>query len=180
MDFKIIETDLLRLRLLGEAEYKYIFECLSDPEIIELLGLDSEEALQKEKAKYVRGYITFNKSFLFIQVLDKEGRHIGMSGFHTWYLDHARAEIFYILYNDENKGKGIMSEALPAIISYGFNEMKLNRIEAMIEPNNMASLKLVEKFNFSREGEMIDHYCKDGVMENSVIYGLLKTTYEKN
>lgn len=177
MDFTILETANLKLRLLGEAEYKYIFERLSDGEIKSLLALDSEEALQKEKEKYKGGYTTYNKRFLFFQVLNMQDQVIGISGYHTWYPEHFRAELFYMLHRDEDKGKGIMSEAVAAIIAYGFWEMKLNRIEALIGPNNKASIKLIEKFRFTREGEMRQHYYKDGVLENSVIYGLLKESY---
>jgi ribosomal-protein-alanine N-acetyltransferase len=71
-----------------------------------------------------------------------------------------------------------MKEALKPIIDYGFNQMKLNRIEALIAPNNIPSLKLIKHFNFKEEGLLKNHYLKDGVYEDSLFFGLLAHEYQ--
>jgi ribosomal-protein-alanine N-acetyltransferase len=70
-----------------------------------------------------------------------------------------------------------MSEAVAAILTYGFNEMKLYRIEAMVADYNTASVRILEKFGFVHEGRLREHYNVNGKMEDSVLYGLLKKEF---
>jgi ribosomal-protein-alanine N-acetyltransferase len=55
--------------------------------------------------------------------------------------------------------------------------MKLNRIEAFIGPGNIPSLKLIAKSGFIQEGHLRGHYCKKGIMEDSLVFGLLREEY---
>ena len=105
------------------------------------------------------------------------GNIIGSCGFHTWYVLHYRAEIGYAISEEENKRKGYMKEAIKAVINYGFEHMKLNRIEAFIGPANEASIKLVTGLGFTREGLLRGHYCKNGGIQDSAVYGLLREEY---
>jgi ribosomal-protein-alanine N-acetyltransferase len=72
-----------------------------------------------------------------------------------------------------------MKEALVPIINFGFEEMKLNRIEAFVGPKNEASMKLVKKFGFKHEGVMRQHYNYNGTLEDSLVFGLLREEYEQ-
>ncbi|OLP64726.1 hypothetical protein BACPU_23160 [Bacillus pumilus] len=67
---------------------------------------------------------------------------IGSCGFLNLKKQHRRAEIGYELHHDYWR-KGIMSEAIAAVLRYGFQEMNLNRIEAIIDPGNTSSVQLV-------------------------------------
>ena len=60
--------------------------------------------------------------------------------------------------DDNYKQKGLMSEAVEAIIDYGFNALRLHRIEAFIGPDNVASLRLIKKMHFVQEGILREHY----------------------
>jgi ribosomal-protein-alanine N-acetyltransferase len=145
---------------------------------MEFLGLNSE-ALAIEKAKYDKGYATFNKSYRYFKIVAQESQKvIGWCGFHTWYTDHHRAEIGYGLYEEHDKRKGLMSEALKMILDYGFSEMGLHRVEALIGKDNEASLAIVKKFGFQYEGNLREHYNVDGTMEDSLVFGLLKHEYK--
>ncbi|WP_245867728.1 GNAT family N-acetyltransferase [Flavobacterium lindanitolerans] len=94
-------------------------------------------------------------------------------------LDHARAEIGYTFTDDNFKRMGLMSEALQPVLDYGFDKMQLHRVEAFISPTNNASIQLVKKFGFVKEGVMRQHYQKEGQFENSEIYSLLKEEHQK-
>jgi ribosomal-protein-alanine N-acetyltransferase len=156
-----------------------MFEMLPDAEIMNILGLAEAEALEKEKQKYKIGLSTHNRSFVNFQILDKtNGKMLGACGFHSWYTDHARAEIGYALHDENTKAKGMMSEAMKAVLHYGFERMRLNRVEAFISPKNIPSLKLAAKFGFTEEGLLRSHYCKDGNMEDSAVFGLLREEYD--
>ncbi len=179
MEFEALTTNRLKLRKLTPEVFDYIYQDLSEAEQIAFLGLHSSQELAIERAKYKEGLWTHNKKFLYFQVLAKEnGKIIGWCGYHTWYLDHDRAEIGYGLFADADKGKGLMSEAIIPIIAYGFNEMGLNRIEAFISPENIASNKLVQKMNFVKEGQLRQHYRDNNRIDDSLVYSLLSSEYE--
>lgn len=57
--------------------------------------------------------------------------------------------------------------------------MKLNRIEAFIGPKNQASIKLINKLNFVKEGHLREHYSENNRIEDSIVYSLLRKEYEK-
>lgn len=142
---------------------------------MDFFGFSALEELTSEQNRYEKGLSTFNKTFLYFQLIEKKTNQIiGWCGFHTWYTDHNRAELGYGLNADQFKGLGFMSEALPAVIEYGFTEINLHRIEALVAPWNTPSLKLLKSNKFEREGLMKEHYLKDGVYEDSEVYGLIR------
>ena len=75
--------------------------------------------------------------------------------------------------------KGLMSEALEAVLQYGFEEMDLNRVEALTSYENEASIASLIKFGFREEGILKGHYYVDGLAEDSVMYALLKSEFEQ-
>lgn len=179
MHFETLLTERLKLRKLTPEVFTYVFENFSDYEIKTFFDINSDLELKKEKEKYKKGISTFNKTFLYFQLIDKITENIiGWCGYHTWYLDHKRAEIGYTLTNDDFKEKGIMTEAIFSIIEYGFKKMDLNRIEAYIEPANIPSLKIIKNLNFKQEGYLREHYRKNNVVEDSLVFSLLKNEYE--
>ncbi|WP_162128089.1 GNAT family N-acetyltransferase [Flavobacterium phycosphaerae] len=177
--FETLSTARLLLRKLTPEIFDYIYLHYSDAELMTFLGTADEAALAKEKEKHRKGLATFNKSFCYFLILDKNTtKIIGWCGFHTWYLDHNRAEIGYGLFDDAYKQKGIMSEAAKAILDYGFGPMNLHRVEALIGKDNMASLSLVKKFGFTQEGLLREHYFTNNTIEDSVVFGLLRQEYQ--
>lgn len=70
-------------------------------------------------------------------------------------------------------GKGYIQEAGEALIDYGFNTLKLRRIEAEIDPDNSASAKALDKLGFIREGLLRQRWQINGVISDSALYGRL-------
>ena len=91
-----------------------------------------------------------------------------------WHIvkENHRAEIGYIIHHD-HQGKGLMHEAVEKVIEYGFHAMKLHSIEANVDPANSASIKLLERNNFVREGYFKENLRYDGKYFDSAIYSLL-------
>lgn len=178
MEFEILETERLYLRKLTAEQYEEILDRCSDLEVMDFLRVQRED-LEKERKKAEKGFSMHNKSLLIFQLMDKtNGQIIGWCGYHTWYHDHARAEIGYGMFEENAKAKGLMSEAMQPIIGYGFQKMNLNRIEAFIGPNNIASLKTVQKFGFVQEGHLRSHFFTKGKYEDSLVFSLLRSEYE--
>lgn len=97
---------------------------------------------------------------------------IGTIGYWRMQKEHYRVEIGYILYNGY-QGKGIVDEALKALIKYGFQTMQLHSIEANVNPANAASMKLLEKNGFVKEAYFKENYYYNGKFLDSVIYSLV-------
>lgn len=176
---KQIETERLILKGFSPDDMKVLFENYPKPEIKKILGHRSEEEYLKEESKYKNGYASYNRSFILFLLTDKStGTIIGRCGLHNWNADHRRAEIGYTMEDENHKRKGLMAEAVEAIIGYGFKQMDLNRIEALVGPNNIPSLRLMEKNHFIREGVLRNHYYISGVFEDSVMFSKLREEYE--
>ena len=175
MELETLETNRLILKKFTPIDFNTIFENNSETKIREILGHDTEEEYRREKEKYEGGFATYNRSFAYFQLIEKgSNKIIGGAGFHNWYSEHRRAELGYALKNDSCKRLGYMTEALEHIIPYGFNIMDLNRIEAYVGPDNRASLRLMEKFHFTQEGLLKEHYFWEGKMDDSLVFGLLR------
>ena len=179
MEFEVLTTERLLLRKLTPEGFNYIFEHYTEEEIKNQLGLTTNEEFLKEQEKVKGGYTTYDRTILQFKLILKETNEvIGSCGFHNWYSLHSRAEFGYSLTKEEFKQKGYMSEAVKTIIDYGFTIMNLNRIEAFVGPTNIASLSIVNKLGFIQEGYLKQHYFKDGIIEDSIIFSLLKADYE--
>jgi [ribosomal protein S5]-alanine N-acetyltransferase len=174
----LIETKRLTLKGFTPQDMTFIFEQYAKDEIKKILGHRTEEAYEKEALKQKNGYATYNRTFLLFLLIEKTtDRIIGRCGLHNWNVEHKRAEIGYDIGDENFKRMGLMSEAVSAIIDYGFNTLNLHRIEAMVGSRNTPSLKIMEKFNFVREGLLRQHYYIDGKYEDSIFFSKLRVEY---
>jgi ribosomal-protein-alanine N-acetyltransferase len=177
-DLVRIDTERLVLRELSPRVYDHVFGTFSDISLRHFFGYDTEDEIHKERVRYEAGMQSFNKSYFIFHIIEKTSQKvIGTIGFHTWYTLHDRAEIFYMIRDPANRQQGYISEAIVPVIDYGFRTMKLNRIEAMLSPLNTASVKLVSKNGFRKEGTLRNHYLVNESYEDSDVYGLLKNEY---
>ena len=104
MNFETLQTSRLILRALTPELYKQIFAEYTRPEIMEFFGCTTEKEYQEELKKYQQGLSMYLKSLLLFQLIEKQSRKvIGWCGYHTWYINHNRAEIGYMLTNEESK-----------------------------------------------------------------------------
>ncbi len=173
-----LETPRLFLRKVTMDSYDDIFR-ESVAEQMKFFGARTDKDLEVWVNRYEGGMTTFNKKFLIFHLIDKEAMiNIGWCGYHTWYTDHDRAELGYVMENKAYRQRGLMGEALELIIRYGFEKMNLNRIEAFTFYENIASTKLLLRFGFQKEGVMREHYVANGIAEDSVIYSLLKSEFK--
>ena len=104
--------------------------------------------------------------------LKGEKQLIGYLGYYRMRPEHHRAEVGYALH-PHRQGKGIASEALAAVLEYGFRVMKLHSVEANVNPENTASIKLLERNGFVREAYFKEDFLWEGKFLDSAIYSLL-------
>ena len=177
----IIETPRLFLKELSPEIMKEIFTYFSDKEAMLHLGLSSAEELETKRDNFQKGMTTYRTSFKTFVMVEKEtGKAIGTCGFHNWFSQHSRSEMGYRITDDSTLRKGFMTEAVKALVKYGFEEMKLNRIEAFTGSGNTASIRILKGLGFVEEGTLRSHYCNNGKMEDSICFAMLHSEYVPN
>jgi ribosomal-protein-alanine N-acetyltransferase len=71
-------------------------------------------------------------------------------------------------------GKGHMTAAVAAVLPFAFGTLRLHRVEAACIPANIASIRLLEKTGFRREGFARQYLCIDGIWQDHLLYARLK------
>lgn len=174
MNWLYLNTPRLQLRLITPEQWQELYASGNEEEICRLLDISAAE-YQKHKKRVEGGLTSWDRRFAYFQILLKEtGRVIGSAGFHNWFPEHRRAEIGYVLDQEEHKNRGYMSEALSAILPFGFDQLQLCRIEACVEPSNIPSLRLLQRFGFQKEGLMRKHYFYNGELRDSLLFALIR------
>jgi len=70
--------------------------------------------------------------------------------------------------------QGYMTAAVRAVVPFAFTTLRLHRIEAACIPSNVASIRLLEKTGFAREGFAREYLCINGIWQDHLLYGRLK------
>lgn len=71
-------------------------------------------------------------------------------------------------------GRGYMTAAVGALLPFAFGALRLHRLEAACIPTNVASIRLLEKTGFAREGFAREYLCINGTWQDHLLYGLLR------
>jgi ribosomal-protein-alanine N-acetyltransferase len=172
--FPFIKTQRLLLRQIKHSDLNEIFFLRSEERVLKYLDrpmakttADAYEFIQKAIDSEKN-----NEGITWAITLKNEDKLIGTIGFWRIQKEHYRAEVGYILHPDY-WGKGLMQEALSEVIKYGFSIMKLHSIEANVNPENTASIKLLEGNGFKREAYYKDNYFFNGKFIDTAIYSLI-------
>ena len=157
----------------------FVFSTRSKESIMELFGLD-EAGFEHYREMHEKGMENHRLSLFSFLLIDSEThRPLGECGFHTWNRTHRRAELFYMMRSESDRKKGLMTEALPYVLDYGFGTLGLHRVEALVAASNVPSVKLLLRFGFTKEGTMREDYVVNGKNEDSDCYSLLRWEWEK-
>jgi ribosomal-protein-alanine N-acetyltransferase len=178
-EFPKLETDRLILRQMTLEDVPALFKIWSDPEVTKYINITAfkEESQAREMIELLNRLAEEKKAIRWAITLKEDQKVIGSGGFNTWLKEEAfRGEIGYDL-DRGYWGRGIMTEVLHALISFGFGPMKLNRIEAMVEPENIASIKLLKKNGFWEEGLLREYQVSKEKFIDLQIFSLLKREY---
>ncbi|MDD1771707.1 MAG: GNAT family N-acetyltransferase [Methanomassiliicoccales archaeon] len=174
-DLEPFTTDRLLLRGLMIEDSEALHALKTDPDVTRLYGEVPYVSIEQTRT-WVQECIDGLKGrevIVWAIVLRSTGTPIGMVCY--WHIDHQdhHAELGYELAHD-HWHKGMMSEALPPIISYGFDVLGLHRIEATPLAMNEASQRLLERNGFRKEGNLRDRIYFDGKFYDELYYALLK------
>jgi len=177
--FPQLETERLILREMTLEDVEFYFRHFNNRKIIEgccFPGPDSLEAARKELELYCVKPFKEDRGIRWGIVIKKSGELVGTLGYYDWVKTSFRAEIGYDL-DPAYWGQGVMTEALQAALRYGFETMKLNRIQAIIDSENARSLKLVRWLHFRKEGVMRQRSYFNGQFRDDVCFSLLRSEW---
>jgi ribosomal-protein-alanine N-acetyltransferase len=164
----------LRLRKVVTTDASDIFSLRSDERVMEFLDRPMQKTMgdSRQLIKIITNGINNNEAITWAINLKNDPKLIGTIGFWRIIKEHFRAEIGYLLHPDY-QGKGIMQEALEEVLDFGFRTLKLHSIEANVNPNNLASIKLLERNRFIKEAYFKENYYYDGKFLDTAIYSLI-------
>jgi len=151
------------------ADEQEIFALRSSDEINKYLDRPKANTLDEARnfiTKIING-IAKNESIFWVVTPKDESKLLGTICLWKISKEEAKAEIGYELL-PENHGKGIMQEVIPRVLQFGFEEIKLEMIEAELSPRNLKSVRLLEKNNFTLAAVNEEN-------PDSVVYALKRT-----
>jgi len=150
-----ILTNRTSLRLIELSDLNLIHKLHSLPETDEFNALGIPSSIEETKS-IIEPWIAANrevniKSYTFTIESATDNNFIGLFGLKLGSEKYKRGEVWYKLHPDY-WNKGIATEVLAKVIDYGFDELKLHRIQAGCAVENIGSIKVLEKVGMVREG----------------------------
>ena len=163
----ILETDRLILREMLVSDAEALFEMDNNPKVHQYLSnkplTDISEVhsyIQLVREQYIQ-----NNIGRFVVVLKETNKLMGWAGLkYNTEMVNNKIHFYDIGYrlNEKFWGKGYSSEASFAWLDYGFNEIKIEILEAAAQTDNIASNKILQKIGL----KMTEQYLEDGVSWN--------------
>lgn len=147
--FPELTTTRFVLREINDTDASLIHKLRSDKETNALIDRENSNNIADALLfiDRIKTNVRRNESVYWVICFQNDSELIGTIGYWNFNLSDESAEIGYELLK-EFRGQGIMSEVLPEVIRFGFEEMKLELITAITTEQNIGSVKLLKKFGF--------------------------------
>lgn len=170
-----MKTDVFLLRQFVESDLENVFKGLSHPDIIKYYGISYQTLAETEEQMKFFADLEKNGTGKWWAICSLDNRTFyGAGGLNNLSKEHNKAEIGFWLLPDF-WGQGIMKKAMSLICDYGFNTLKLHRIEGFVETDNTNCKNALAKLEFQHEGTMKDCEIKNGKYICLDIYAKIKT-----
>ncbi len=168
-------TPRLRLRQVQPADARALFAIKADPAVTAHYGQEPHRALSDTQAWIARLGRDYSRREVLFWCLTPGDADTAIGSVTFWNPGPGWlcAELGYEL-NRAYWGQGLMAEALPAVLTYGFDEVGLHRVEACPLAGNTASLNLLRKLGFTGEGTLRQRVPFRGEFHDQVYFGLLR------
>jgi len=172
--FPLLTTNRLTLRQISNEDATELFWLRSSPTVMQYIGRPLAVSIDDvwKLIDIIESARAKNDGITWAITTNESPKLIGTIGYWKLEKENYRAEIGYLLHPAFYR-KGIMHEAFQAVIPYGFNSIKLHSIEANVNPENTASIKLLERNDFIREAYFKENCFWNGKFCDSAIYSLI-------
>lgn len=176
-EFPILKTERFILKKLDENYFESLVNLFLDKDVMKYSGSKVTDA-NKHAKFYLEKIDTMykNKRGIRWAIVDKvTNNFIGDVGLYNIDLYSNNTEIGYTIAKNYWR-QGIATECIKEIENFTFSRLNMNRIIAMIDKNNIPSVKLVEKLGFFRDGILREHYYNslDNTYISICVYSILK------
>ena len=178
--FPTLATERLVLRQLTQADADDVLKLRADESVSKYIPRVPYTNIDEATSfiTKITNSINDNELGYWAISLKSDNKLIGTACIWNIKKEHYRAEIGYELHPDFH-GKGIMQEAIAMLLNYAFNTMKLHSIEAVVNPKNAPSIKLLEKYSFVREAYFRENFYFNSKFSDTAIYTLLSRNFNK-
>jgi [ribosomal protein S5]-alanine N-acetyltransferase len=175
--FPALVTERLFLREMTAEDVNSLLMLFGNPEVVKFIGMQPIKTIEQanEWLKWMGGFFA-EKEGLRWGITLQDGTFVGSAGLHRWNKEAQYAKIGCDI-AFKYWGNGYGQEAMRQIIEFGWEQMKLNRIEAEIVSGNEASVHVVEKLGFKKEGVLRQRLLKGGKFYDILIYSVLRSEY---
>ncbi len=174
-----ILTERLKLREITKEDFQAVHEYASDPEAVRYMpfGPNTVEETREFIDRNLRRRREQPRTDYGLGIiLQSEDRLIGACGMHD--VTEIQASIGYIL-NRRYWGHGYATEAAEALVGYLFDELGVHRVYASCDPENHASVRVLEKVGMSLEGRLRENMVIHGEYRDSLIFGILDDEWRR-
>ncbi|MDR2504467.1 MAG: GNAT family N-acetyltransferase [Oscillospiraceae bacterium] len=167
------ENVILRKARLSDARDMY--EWCRDEEVARFVQWRAYDSVGDAKRflKFIRRQYKFGEPSSWVIEDRDTGKMVGTIGYMWWNREYHSAEVGYSLARGY-WNRGYMTEALKLALGFGFEKMRLNRIEAQHVSLNTASGRVMQKCGMRREGTLRGRIYSKGKYEDMVLYAILK------
>ncbi len=175
---RTIETDRLILRPWEDEDVDDLYEYAKNPNVGPHGGWKPHES--KEESMEIMRDLFIDKYTCWAIVYKENNKVVGSVGYETDCRrpDINCKELGYAI-SEDYWNKGLMTEAVKAVIDYGFDKLKLDMISIYRGPKNIRSQRVIEKNGFTYEGVLREAYkIYDGTVRDLVCYSMKKSEYE--
>jgi ribosomal-protein-alanine N-acetyltransferase len=176
--FPVLNTARLQLREIISTDIDQLLELRSNEDVMKYIDIPKLKNLEEASGLMQRIADSISNNIGLHWAITEKGADemIGVILYKKVEAANHRAEVGYMLHPDHWR-KGFLQEALTAVLDYGFNTLDLHSIEALVNPGNNASIRLLEKNNFVREALFRENYYFDGNFLDTGVYSLLKRNF---
>jgi [ribosomal protein S5]-alanine N-acetyltransferase len=140
------ETQRLRIRAFQRNDWQAVYDYTSDPAVMTYIP---EGPFTPEQARAFVADNTGEQARAVAVLLETDDRLIGHMTFHPWFAPRTY-EIGWVFHRAYH-GHGYATEAATALLRHGFEALRLHRIIATCQPENVASRRVMEKVGMRRE-----------------------------
>jgi ribosomal-protein-alanine N-acetyltransferase len=176
--FPRLETERLILRKISLDDAGDIFEYAADPDVATYVSWEPHTSIEDSISLINSMIQRYEKTGVseWGLVYKENKKCIGTCGYMWWRTYHARAEVGFAL-SKKYWNRGLMTEALREVITFGFEKMELNRIEARCFLANRASEKVMQKVGMKFEGIQREGLFAKGKYQDLKVYSILRKEY---
>lgn len=173
-----LRTLRLELRRTRPADAPALFAIFSDPKVMRYWSEPPWTTIEQAECAVERDLQAFEAGQALRLAIERiqDRTLIGQCTLYSFASGCRRAEIGYSLAASA-WGQGYMHEALCELVRYAFEVLDLNRIEADIDPRNLASEKSLLRLGFVQEGLLRERWIVSGEVSDTGFYGLLRTEW---